>query len=249
MPLLFRRARAPEPEPSTIDVRHEGASFQVTLRRRPGVRRLTLRVSSATGQILLTLPEHATFASAKTFAEAHGGWIAARIARVPQRVGFVPGSSVPLRGTPHVIEHRPNLRAIAKADRSETQEAVLLVSGLEESVPGRVRRYLTGEAGKDLRVAVAKHTAALGIPARRIAIRDTKSRWGSCSSTGTLSFSWRLIMAPPFVLDYLAAHEVAHLKELNHSNRFWTLLRELCPATDEAERWLKRHGAELHRYG
>ena len=84
---------------------------------------------------------------------------------------------------------------------------------------------------------------------RVIAIRDTKSRWGSCSSTGTLSFSWRLIMAPPLVLDYLAAHEVAHLKELNHSNRFWTLLHELCPATDEAERWLKRHGAELHRYG
>jgi predicted metal-dependent hydrolase len=123
------------------------------------------------------------------------------------------------------------------------------VSGQEEAVPGRVRRYLTGEAGRDLRAAVAKHTAALGVPARRIAIRDTKSRWGSCSSTGTLSFSWRLIMAPPLVLDYLAAHEVAHLKELNHSNRFWTLLGELCPATEEAERWLKRHGAELHRYG
>jgi predicted metal-dependent hydrolase len=247
MPLLFRRARAPEP--STIEVRHGGESFQVALRRRPGVRRLTLRVSSATGQILLTLPEHATFSSAKTFAEAHGGWIAARIARVPERVGFLPDSMVPLRGIPHRIEHRPSLRAVAKVDADEGGEPVLLVSGQEDAVPGRVRRFLTGEAGKDLRVAVAKHTAALGIPARRIAIRDTKSRWGSCSSTGTLSFSWRLVMAPPFVLDYLAAHEVAHLKELNHSSRFWTLLKELCPATDEAESWLKRHGAELHRYG
>jgi predicted metal-dependent hydrolase len=247
MPLLFRRARAPEP--STIEVRHQGKSFEVALRRRAGVRRLTLRVSSATGQILLTLPEHATFSSARAFADAHGGWIAARIARVPARVGFLPGSTVPLRGVPHRIEHRPTLRLVAKAEPDEAGDAVLLVSGLEEAVPGRVRRYLTGEAGKDLRVAVSKHTAALGIPARRIAIRDTKSRWGSCSSTGTLSFSWRLIMAPSFVLDYLAAHEVAHLKELNHSNRFWTLLNELCPATDEAERWLKRHGAELHRYG
>ena len=247
MPLLFRRARAPEP--TAIEVRHGTETFQVALRRRPGVRRLTLRVSSATGQVVLTLPEHATFASAKTFAEAHGGWVAARIARVPQRVGFVPGSTVPIRDVPHRIEHRPGLRLVAKADTGEDGGALLLVSGLEDAVPGRVRRYLTAEAGKDLRVAVAKHTAALGIPARRIAIRDTKSRWGSCSSTGTLSFSWRLIMAPPLVLDYLAAHEVAHLKELNHSHRFWTLLHELCPATDEAERWLKRHGAELHRYG
>jgi len=247
MPLLFRRTQAPEP--TAIEVRHGADIFQVTLRRRPGVRRLTLRVSSATGQILLTLPDHATFKAAKAFAEAQGGWIAARIARVPQRVGFVPGSSVPLRGVPHRIEHRPGLRAVAKVESGEAGEPLLLVSGSEEAVPGRVRRYLTGEAGKDLKVAVARHTASLGIPARRIAIRDTKSRWGSCSSTGTLSFSWRLIMAPPLVLDYLAAHEVAHLKELNHSNRFWTLLHELCPATDEAERWLKRHGAELHRYG
>ena len=247
MPLLFRRA--PPPEPSTIEVRHGGQSFAVAIRRRPGLRRLTLRVSSATGQILLTIPEHATFPTARTFAEAHGGWIAARIARLPARVGFVPGSSVPLRGVSHRIEHRRAMRAVARPESDDSGEPVLFVSGDQEAVPGRVRRFLTGEAGKDLRVAVASHTAALGIPARRIAIRDTKSRWGSCSSTGTLSFSWRLIMAPPFVLDYLAAHEVAHLKELNHSNRFWKLLRELCPATDDAEAWLKRHGAELHRYG
>jgi predicted metal-dependent hydrolase len=247
MPLLFRRAKAPEP--STIEVRQAGETFAVALRRRPGLRRMTLRVSSATGQILLTIPEHATFASARSFAEAHGGWIAARIARVPERVGLFPGSLVPIRAIPHRIEHRPDLRVVARQGVDEAEQPVLSVSGQEEAVPGRVRRYLTGEAGRDLRAAVAKHAAALGIPARRIAIRDTTSRWGSCSSTGTLSFSWRLIMAPPLVLDYLAAHEVAHLKELNHSNRFWTLLGELCPATEEAERWLKRHGAELHRYG
>ena len=80
-------------------------------------------------------------------------------------------------------------------------------------------------------------------------MRDTKSRWGSCSASGCLNFSWRLILAPPFVLDYLAAHEVAHLKEMNHSRRYWATLRKLCPHTDEAERWLKRHGTELHKYG
>jgi hypothetical protein len=247
MPLLFRRAKAPEP--SMIEVRHAGETFAVTLRRRPGLRRMTLRVSSATGQTLLTIPEHATFVSAKSFAEAHGGWIAARMSRVPERVELLPGALVPIRGIPHRIEHRPDLRAVASQGKGAAEQPLLLVSGQEEAVPGRVRRYLTGEAGRDLRAAVAKHTAQLGIPARRIAIRDTRSRWGSCSSNGTLSFSWRLVMAPPLVLDYLAAHEVAHLKELNHSSRFWKLLGELCPATEEAERWLKRHGAELHRYG
>jgi predicted metal-dependent hydrolase len=80
-------------------------------------------------------------------------------------------------------------------------------------------------------------------------VRDTKSRWGSCSARGNLNFSWRLILAPAFVLEYLAAHEVAHLKEMNHSPRFWRLVHGVCPKTIEAERWLKRHGTELHRFG
>jgi predicted metal-dependent hydrolase len=112
-----------------------------------------------------------------------------------------------------------------------------------------VREFLQREARRDLGEAVARHTANLGIPARRITIRDTRTRWGSCSSRGFLNFSWRLVLAPPHVLDYLAAHEVGHLKEMNHSNRFWRIVRDLCPRTDEAEAWLKRHGTELHRYG
>ena len=80
-------------------------------------------------------------------------------------------------------------------------------------------------------------------------MRDTRTRWGSCSAKGALSFSWRLVMAPPFVLDYLAAHEVAHLKEMNHSPRFWRVVHDLCPHTADAENWLKRHGSELHRFG
>ena len=116
-------------------------------------------------------------------------------------------------------------------------------------VARRVREFLEREARKDLARAVRKYTTALGVTAKRIAVRDTKTRWGSCSAKGCLSFSWRLILAPHYVLDYLAAHEVAHLKEMNHSHRFWRELHRLCPRTEEAERWLKRHGTELHRYG
>jgi predicted metal-dependent hydrolase len=96
---------------------------------------------------------------------------------------------------------------------------------------------------------VKRYCARLGVVAKRITVRDTTSRWGSCSARGALSFSWRLVLAPPMVLDYLAAHEVAHLRELNHSPRFWRLVKLACPQTDEAEEWLKRHGSDLHRFG
>jgi hypothetical protein len=116
-------------------------------------------------------------------------------------------------------------------------------------MPRRVADFLKREAHRDIEAAVARHARSIGVKPKRIAVRDTVSRWGSCSATGGLSFSWRLILAPPFVLDYLAAHEVAHLVHLNHSPKFWSLLRRACPETNRAEAWLKAHGANLHRYG
>ncbi len=244
MPLLLRRL----PERDEITILHEGRPYAVALRRRAGATRLTLRVSSATGAVVLTVPPHVGRLAASAFADRHGGWIVARLARIPDRITIALGTTVPLRGVPHVVAAGTITRGGAKAVPDEGCTPVILVGGGPEIAGGRVRRFLAGEAQADLLEAVARHTAALGVPARRIAVRDTRSRWGSCSSSGALSFSWRLVMAPPFVLDYLAAHEVAHLKELNHSARFWRLTRALCPATDEAETWLKRHGRELHRY-
>ena len=124
-----------------------------------------------------------------------------------------------------------------------------MVAVLDQGQGRRVADFLKREAGKDIEAAVRRYVKAIGATPRRIAVRDTVSRWGSCSSTGGLSFSWRLILAPPFVLDYLAAHEVAHLIHLNHSPKYWTLLRRACPETDRAEAWLKVHGASLHRFG
>ena len=123
------------------------------------------------------------------------------------------------------------------------------VAGERPHVPRRVADFLIREARKDIEAAVARHAKTIGVKPQRIAIRDTVSRWGSCSSAGRLSFSWRLILAPSFVLDYLAAHEVAHLVHLNHSPKYWSLLRRACPETNRAEAWLKTHGASLHRFG
>jgi predicted metal-dependent hydrolase len=243
---LFRR---PLPDPAHLAVRHDGKRFRVALRRRNTARRITLRISSATGEIVLTLPARTDLEAAQRFADAHGGWIAARLARVPERVVFEHGAVFPFRGVPHRIVHWSSIRGVTSATRDPRGDPVIAVTGEAAHVPRRVKEFLEREARRDLAEAVIRSTAALGIPARRLTVRDTKSRWGSCSVKGCLSFSWRLILAPPFVLDYLAAHEVAHLKEMNHSHRFWRIVHNLCPRTEEAERWLKRHGAELHRFG
>jgi predicted metal-dependent hydrolase len=243
---LFRRTAA---DPAHLDVRHGGETFRVLLRRRAAARRMTLRVSTATRDIVLTVPEHAELGAAIRFADAHGAWIATRLARVPERVAFVQGAVIPLRGVPHRIVHWSTVRGATAAANGPEGEAILAVAGEPPHVARRVKEFLQREARRDLGAAVSGYAEALGVPARRITVRDTKSRWGSCSASGNLNFSWRLILAPPFVLDYLAAHEVAHLKEMNHSHRFWRTVHKLCPRTEDAERWLKRHGAELHKFG
>ena len=125
----------------------------------------------------------------------------------------------------------------------------LCVAGERAHVARRVRDFLKREARCDLEAAVLHYTCALNLPTRAVGLRDTTSRWGSCSSEGSLNFSWRLILAPAYVLDYLAAHEVCHLVELNHSPRFWRLVKRLYPPFEHAKTWLDVHGADLHRYG
>ena len=125
----------------------------------------------------------------------------------------------------------------------------IYVSGDVHHAPRRLRDWLRHQAREDLVLRVSHHANRLGLRPSRITVRDQATRWGSCSSNGTLSFSWRLILAPPMVLDYVAAHEVAHLKELNHSIRFWTLVEKAMPEMNAARAWLKQHGTALHRYG
>ncbi|GGH08465.1 metal-dependent hydrolase [Alsobacter metallidurans] len=250
MILGLRVARPParQMDPSHIEVRHNGDVFRVAVRRVPAARRFTLRVSAATGGVVLSLPARADLHTAVDFASRHGGWIAARIARLPDEAPLVPGAIVPFRGLDHRIVHRPAARGTAWIEQGADGPPLLVVAGAAEHAHRRVLDFLKREAKKDLEAAVALHATALGVKPGKITLRDTRSRWGSCSSTGRLNFSWRLIFAPPFVLDYLAAHEVSHLREMNHSARFWRIVHRLCQRTDDAEAWLKRHGAGLHRF-
>ncbi|MDP4004268.1 M48 family metallopeptidase [Methylobacterium sp. NEAU K] len=244
MPLALLR----RPDPDHLEVQHEGASLRIALRRRPTARRITLRVSSATGEVVITLPTRTPVNTAERFATSHAGWIAARLARVPVRVVFEPDASLPLRGEPHRVHLRGTRSGAVRAER-DGGEPVISVSCDPAHVARRIRDYLTREAKRDLAEAVERYAPLLGQRPVRMTLRDTRSRWGSCTARGELNFSWRLILAPPMVLDYLVAHEMAHLREMNHSARFWALLRDLCPHVDAAEAWLKRNGTSLHRYG
>ncbi len=195
------------------------------------------------------MPPRGTVVEAKEFAQRHGGWIAARLGRLPKPAPFVTGGIVPLRGVEHRIVHRAGARGVVWTETRDSGERILCVAGDVDHMDRRVHDFLKREARKELAKAAATYAAELGVKVKRITIRDQSSRWGSCTSAGLLSFSWRLILAPPFVLDYLAAHEVAHLVEMNHSPRFWRVVQRVCPRMERAKAWLDTHGNDLHRYG
>jgi predicted metal-dependent hydrolase len=249
--LLFRRPSEPQlrSEPQVIEVAFDRAVYVVRLRRHRQARRYTLRIDGAAREVVLTMPLRGSLKEARDFAQKHGGWIAARFKRLPAAAPFLPGTAVPLRGVAHRIVHRDGARGTAWAEVDAQGDDLLCVAGALPHVARRVGDFLKREARSDLAVASRRHAATLGVAIKRIAVRDQASRWGSCSNSGALSYSWRLILAPPFVLDYLAAHEVAHLLELNHSPRFWRLVNRLAPDAARAKAWLDVHGAELHRYG
>jgi predicted metal-dependent hydrolase len=243
--LLYRRPS----EPQAIPIVFGKAVYLVRIRRHRQARRYTLRIHAATREVLLTMPPRGSLKEAKDFAQKHGGWIAARLHRLPVAAPFTHDTIVPLRGSEHRIVHRPGARGAVWTDTGKDGERLICVAGEAPHVDRRVSDFLQREAQRDLEVASRRAAEKLKVVVKRVSVRDQSSRWGSCSTTGVLSFSWRLILAPPYVLDYLAIHEVAHLVEMNHSRRFWRLVNRLCPDANRAKVWLDVHGTDLHRYG
>ena len=243
--LLYRRPS----EPSAISIMFDKSFYAVRVRRHRQARRYTLRIDSAAREVVLTMPPRGSLKEAREFAQKHGGWIAARLKRLPKAAPFTHGITLPLRGVPHRIVHRRASRGTVWIEIDDDGDRSLCVAGEEPHIARRINDFLKREARSDLESASRSAAGRLGVRVKRVSIRDQSSRWGSCSTTGSLSFSWRLILAPPFVLDYLAAHEVAHLIEMNHSRRFWRLVERTCPHAGRAKTWLDAHGTDLHRYG
>ncbi len=234
----------------TVALSVQGIGVPVEVRRHSGARRLTLRVSKTRRAVVVTLPSSCRIEEADRFLKTHAEWVRDRLGRVPEPVPLADGATIPLRGIPHRVSMTGPVRGapVVSVDASARGMPRLLVAGRQEHAPRRLKDWLVAEAHKDLDRCVTCHAGKLGVRARHIALRDQVSRWGSCSASGLLSFSWRLILAPAFVLDYVAAHEVAHLVEMNHGPRFWKLVARCVPRLEEAKHWLRNEGTDLHRY-
>ncbi len=207
-------------------------------------RRLTLRIDAGGQGLRVTVPPGLRQGEVEKFLHRHQGWLEQRLAKVPDRPQVRRGVKVPFRGVPHLVVHEPGRRGTVSVENGEGGPR-LVVHGERLHLPRRVADFLKREARREIEMLVARHTATVGRKAKAIRFRDTTSRWGSCTSDGTLSFSWRIMMAPPAVIDYLVAHEVAHLKEMNHGPDFWKLCGQLCPDTERCKAWLKRNGGAL----
>ncbi len=240
---LFARKPA-QPLPEAFELATDEGVIAVALRRNPRARNYTLRIGGPARPPTLTIPPRGSLSGAQRFLDRHVAWLRRQVARVPEALSIADGSTIPIRGVLHKIRHEPYRRWTGVSDVMGTP--VLAVSGEATHLRRRVVDYLKREAKRDLEAAVIRHAAALGVRPKQMRIRDTRSRWGSCSHDGHLSFSWRLIMAPTFVLDYLAAHEVAHMVEHNHSARFWKVVEAICPDRHRARAWLRSEGVSLH---
>jgi predicted metal-dependent hydrolase len=238
----------PSAEPERLVIAGDGEPYHIEVKRHAGARRYTLRVRETSRDIVLTMPPRGSLRQAKNFAEKNVAWISARLKRMPKPIPFRDGETVPLRGVPHRISHKPGARGTVWIETGPNG-ALLCVAGKSEHVARRIRDFMKREARRDLTALSRKYARLLDVSIRSISVRDTASRWGSCSYNGALSYSWRLVIAPAFVLDYLAAHELAHRIELNHSKRYWKIVDRIFPERKRAETWLRTNGAGLHRYG
>ncbi|PCJ08459.1 MAG: zinc metalloprotease [Rhodobacteraceae bacterium] len=211
----------------------------LTLRRSPQARRISLRISALDGRVTLTLPKSLPEREALDFAAEKEDWIRTHLAKHPDVVVAQAGAWLPIDG------HTRRIVA-AKGKRVLLQDGEIAVPG--EQLGRILQRYLRELARDRLAAASDHYAAALGRSYARITLRDTRSRWGSCSSDGALMYSWRLILAPPEVLRYVAAHEVAHLAEMNHSAAFWAQVERLYGEYQAPRSWLKTQGGSLHRF-
>lgn len=233
--------------PDGKQVRVVGLDRPIRLRERPEARRLTLRLTVG-GDLVLTCPERVPAWEIERFVAQNRIWLESRIDHRPPPTAFADGEEIPLRGRSIRLRHDPSTRSTGRLLGGE-----LIIGGDPEHFARRCLDFLKMEARRDLVEESRRLAGEIGRRVARVSVKDTVSRWGSCSSTGNLNFSWRLILAPSDVLTYVVAHEVAHLVHMNHGPEFWRVCAGLTPGGRvEMERhrlWLKRNGASLHRYG
>lgn len=223
----------------------EGEEVPVLIRRNPRARRISMRADAVRREIRITMPTYAPTNSALEFVAQKRQWIAARLQSAPDAAPIAPNSEIAVEGEAHRIVWRADLpRTISRCDGE------LRLGGPEAAVGQRVLRWIKAEAKRVFTADIAEYCARAGEAVPHLSLGDPRSRWGSCSSRGTISLSWRLMMAPAHVRRSVIAHEVAHMRHMDHSKDFYAWLDELYEGDRKAaDRWLKMHGTGLQRVG
>ena len=211
------------------------------LRRSAQARRISLRISQLDGRVTLTMPKRLKEAEGLAFAREKESWIRKHLEARGADVAIGIGAQFPLGGKMVRVE-------VGQGRRIQLGTETVRVPGREDRVPARLAAHLKELARDRLSGACDDYAAILGKPYTKLTLRDTRSRWGACTADGGLMFSWRLILTPPEVLDYVAAHEVAHLAQMNHSPAFWAEVERIYGPYKDARAWLRTHGSDLHRY-
>lgn len=213
-------------------------------------RRMALRLDTKERVVYLVVPAKADMTTAKNFAKEYKHWIQEKIDALPEPVAFHDGTIIPLFG--RNVEIRVNYDSSLKRTSIELKPRILLVNTNkkdQKEVSDRIMRFLKKEATRVIRALAVEKAARLGKTIANVSVRDTRSRWGSCAEDGNLSFSWRLIFAPWEALDYVVAHEVAHLVHMNHGKTFWNLCARISTDYETGRDWMRDHGHELMSFG
>jgi predicted metal-dependent hydrolase len=225
---------------------YDGGAVPLKIRAHPRARRIALKIDHAGDAVEMVLPRRCSRGEALRFLEASRGWIDARLAQLPPRIVFADAVLVPVRDVPHRIRAMGTVRGKGPA---WIEEGEIRIAGDPAFLARRTRDFLRALAKSELAARAEKMATVVERKVKHVTVRDTVSRWGSCSKGGNLSFSWRLIFAPEAVIDYVVAHEVAHLVEMNHLPRFWRIVERLHPGAKAERLWLNRNRLRLMRIG
>lgn len=226
----------------TFDIK-QALGIDIKIVKSPRAKKLTLRIDSQERLPVLSVPKRCAAKRAVEFVRQNMDWIEENLSKIPQPRSFENGETISLFGQKYTVCHMPKLR---KGVYIEDQ--TLYVSGAKEFMHRRICDFIKKTARQKLFELTQKKAEEIGCPVKRVSIKDTKSRWGSCSSINNINYNWRIALAPLYVIEYLVAHEVSHLRHQDHSRDFWNCVCSLYARSAEGRRWLKEHGRELYLY-
>ena len=243
--IIFRMTKSVKPTSYFIEltIGDTVESLPVIIRKHPKSKRMVIRYQAIQHHVALTLPRYVTIKQGLHFVSEKREWIAEQIQNQPRHVPFMDGQIIPVLGKKYMLQH------VAGRGVVHIEEDCIIVPGDIEFMARRVSEWLKRLARDNISAIAHKNAEMIGKSVKKISLRDTSSRWGSCSHNGNLSFSWRLVFAPQEILYYVTCHEVAHLKHHDHSPAFWTLVHTLFPDYENARQWLRSNGGELYMYG